>query len=174
LTSPWPAQIRSDTAIPSLVLTFSCALDALQTIQLNLTAMNRLEHEHLSAPFTVLAGRAWQITKYEIVWGGKWSLGLEFRVRYLENPAIALIGRRRCSPERGCARAPSWTSNRELVEVQGPFCDRSATHRNSEEACFAVSQKLGVSSAKMPGRGRARARFALALGHLGQNRPSSV
>jgi hypothetical protein len=38
--SPWPAQIRSVHVALLLVLTFSCVLDALQTIQLNLTAMN--------------------------------------------------------------------------------------------------------------------------------------
>jgi hypothetical protein len=38
--SPWPAQIRSVHVALLLVLTFSCVLDAFQTIQLNLTAMN--------------------------------------------------------------------------------------------------------------------------------------
>jgi hypothetical protein len=56
--SPRPAQIWSNTVILSLVLTFSCALDALQTIQLNLTAMNRREHIHLPAKSTVTAARA--------------------------------------------------------------------------------------------------------------------
>jgi hypothetical protein len=32
----------------------------------------------MSAPFTVLAGRARQITNYKIDWGGEWSLELEF------------------------------------------------------------------------------------------------
>ena len=101
--SPWLAQIRSIHVTLLLVLTFSCVLDALQTIQLNLIAMDRLEHEHLSAPCTVFAGRAWQITKYEIVWG-EMVLGPEFGVRCSENLVVALLGRSTCSPESLRAR----------------------------------------------------------------------
>jgi hypothetical protein len=64
--------------------------------------MNRLEHEHLSAPCIVLAGRAWQITKYEIDWG-KGSLGLEFGVCCSKTLAVAPFGRFRRSPELGGA-----------------------------------------------------------------------
>ena len=45
---------------------------------------------------------------------------------------------------------------------------------NSATDLLRVVLKREVLSAKLPGRGRARARFALVLGRLGQNRPSSV
>jgi hypothetical protein len=85
-----------------------------------------LEHEHLSAPCTVLAGRAWQITKYEIDWGervlrtGIWCLLLKNPSRCPFWPVQALAGAR-----RGVNAVEDVSG--EGIESQGLFCKPSTT-----------------------------------------------
>ena len=91
---------------------------------------------------------------------GKCSGLVQFDVRRSGTLAVAPIDRRRCSPELGWAWTPSGTSPCKGIEGGGPICNRSATHRNSEEARFQLVRNPG-SLLQRCQRARAHARFSL-------------